>query len=88
MGIRALIVCIILCRPVGTKSKRGKAPYQTGISIGEKRERYRVQLICPARANILQRAGQYLAAGVRISCGGRQKTTINRTTSAWGSNDR
>jgi hypothetical protein len=42
MGIRALIVCIILCRPVGTKSKRGKAPYQTGISIGEKRERYRV----------------------------------------------
>ena len=31
-------------------------------------------LICPARGKLLRRAGQYLVAGVRISCGGRQKT--------------
>jgi hypothetical protein len=34
-------------------------------------------LICPARGKLLQRAGQCLVAGVRISCGGRQKTWLS-----------
>ena len=41
-------------------------------------------LICPARGKLLRRAGQYLVAGVRISCGGRQKTkTIGLLTLAY-----
>ena len=57
-----------------TRGERGKYPVVTGIKTGCCRERDGMLLICPARGKLLRRAGQYLVACVRISCGGRQKT--------------
>ena len=71
------------------RGERGKTPVVTGIKTACSRERDGMLLICPARGKLLRRAGQYLAANVRMSCGGRQKTTFfGSFTSAMGSNDR
>ena len=60
-----------------TKGRKGKDPDGTGIKTACSRERDGMLLICPARGKLLQRAGQYLVAGVRMSCGGRQKTWLS-----------
>ncbi|MBR6125868.1 hypothetical protein IKQ19_20125 [Candidatus Saccharibacteria bacterium] len=59
---------------ITTREEKGKSPVVTGIKTGCCRERDGMLLICPARGKLLRRAGQYLVACVRISCGGRQKT--------------
>ena len=59
------------------KGNRGKSPLVAGINTACNREREGMLLICPARGKLLRRVGQYLAANVRMSCGGRQKTTFS-----------